>query len=712
MLTLEPVAWPVSRLGELLGLLARRTGLSPDAVPTPAPVDALVGGDDETLGRWVETAVRHLDLEAEPVDVPFIDLDHFLRHASPAILRLPGHDEVKLLALAGTTRRAVLVLGPDLSLHRLPLAALSDALRQRVAAPTAAAIDELLEDRGVPRQRRNAVRAAMVREWLGTSRDSRGWALQVRAGAPFARHLRRARLGRHLGVLATAYVAADLLWVLSWWVIGRGALDGRLDPGWLVAWALLLLTIIPCRLLATWSEGVLAIGVGGLLKQRLIEGALRTEPDEIRHEGVGHLLGCVLESENVESLALSSGFLGVFAMVDLALAATVLAVGAGGPTHVLLLVAWVGFTAAIGWRYYRKRRAWSTARVDMTHALVERMVGHRTRLVQEVRSDWHESEDQALERYLKTSWRMDQAAAILDGLIPRGWLLLGLGSLGYTVVSAQASPAALAISVGGILLAYGGLEKLATGLLHVTGAAIAWEQIGPLFHAAARPETLGSPLLALAPPADRASNGDGRPLLEAQELVFRYADRSEPVLRGCSLRIDAGDRFLLLGASGAGKSTLVSLLTGLRRPQSGLLLLGGLDWQTLGADGWRRRVAAAPQFHENHVLAETLAFNLLMGRRWPPYREDLEEAETLCRELGLSELLERMPAGLFQIVGETGWQLSHGERSRLFIARALLQGADVVILDEGFAEIDPETLRQCLWCVRGHARSLLVIAHP
>jgi len=74
------------------------------------------------------------------------------------------------------------------------------------------------------------------------------------------------------------------------------------------------------------------------------------------------------------------------------------------------------------------------------------------------------------------------------------------------------------------------------------------------------------------------------------------------------------------------------------------------------------------QFHENHVFTGTFAFNLLMGRAWLPRQEDLIEAEALCRELGLSELLDRMPAGLMQMVGETGWRLSHGERSRLFLA--------------------------------------------
>jgi ATP-binding cassette subfamily B protein len=206
---------------------------------------------------------------------------------------------------------------------------------------------------------------------------------------------------------------------------------------------------------------------------------------------------------------------------------------------------------------------------------------------------------------------------------------------------------------------------------------------------------------------------DGTPtLLEAHELNFRYPDRSRPVPQRCNLRLRAGDRLLLEGPSGGGKSTQAALLGGLGVPQSGLLLLRGLDRQTLGTEGWRRRVVAAPQFHENHVLTATFAFNLLMGRRWPPQPEDVEAAEQLCHDLGLDDLLARMPARLWQLVGDTGWQLSHGERSRLYMARALLQEADLVILDESFAALDPETLQRCLSCVLKRAATVLVIAHP
>ena len=143
----------------------------------------------------------------------------------------------------------------------------------------------------------------------------------------------------------------------------------------------------------------------------------------------------------------------------------------------------------------------------------------------------------------------------------------------------------------------------------------------------------------------------------------------------------------------------------------GLLLAGGIDFATVGAQGWRGLVATAPQYHENHMLSGPLLFNLLMARSWPT-AEDAREAWAVCEELGLRPLIERMPAGLQEIVGETGWQLSQGERSRVFLARAILQGAQLVILDESFAALDPETLDLSLQCVLRRAPSLLVIAHP
>jgi ABC-type transport system involved in cytochrome bd biosynthesis fused ATPase/permease subunit len=122
-------------------------------------------------------------------------------------------------------------------------------------------------------------------------------------------------------------------------------------------------------------------------------------------------------------------------------------------------------------------------------------------------------------------------------------------------------------------------------------------------------------------------------------------------------------------------------------------------------------VVYAPQFHENYVLGSTFLFNLLLGQTWPPRREDVTSAEAICVELGLGDLLDRMPAGMQQTIGEIGWQLSHGERSRLYLARTLLQGAEITVLDESFASLDPETMKLALQCVWRHASTVIVLAH-
>jgi ATP-binding cassette subfamily B protein len=280
----------------------------------------------------------------------------------------------------------------------------------------------------------------------------------------------------------------------------------------------------------------------------------------------------------------------------------------------------------------------------LTHDLVERMVGHRTRLAQEPRDHWHDGEDQALDHYHEVSASMDRRAALLTALAPRGWLIVGILALTPAFVSGSGSTAALAVGIGGTLLAFRALQRLVEGLRSLVGAGVAWKQVAPLFRAAARPQLNGTP--SPAP--------DGRTVIEAHELVFRYRDRGEPVLRGCNLNIGAGDKLVLEGPSGGGKSTLAALIAGLRQPESGLLLASGLDRHTLGSSGWRRVVAFAPQFHENHVLTGTFAFNLLLGRQRLLTPQDFEEAETVCGELGLGELLKRMPAGLLQLVGETG----------------------------------------------------------
>jgi ATP-binding cassette subfamily B protein len=550
----------------------------------------------------------------------------------------------------------------------------------------------------------------MVRQQLGSVRIDAGWLIRPAPHTSFLRHIVQAGSIGHIAILLGAHAAQFGLFLLSWWVIGSATLGGRLSRAVLGAWALLMLALIPIRLIEAWAQGRLAIGVGGLLKQRLLHGAFQIEPERVRSRGAGQLLGAVMESEAVANLALGGALTGVTVVVELFIAAFVLAVGPGGGLRVALYALWLLLTAFWAARYLRSRSRWTVARVAMTNDLIERMVGHRTRLAQEVPEHWHDGEDEALQGYYATSHQVDRRALVMQAFVGRGWTVVGL--LGATpLILGHASPGVTAAALGGIILASTALAKTMAGINQIADALIAWRQIAPLYAAAGNRAASGSTSLAM-PPATNAAHPADHPLLEAFDLAFRYRPAGKPIVDNCRLQINGRDRVLLEGPSGGGKSTLAALLVGLKSPESGLLLLKGLDRQSWGADAWRRQVVVAPQFHENHVLTGTFAFNLLMGVAWPATPADMARAAEICRELGLDEVLARMPAGLHQMLGESGWQLSHGERSRLYIARALLQNPDLIILDESFAALDPHTLHRCLQAVDRRAKALLVIAHP
>lgn len=708
MSALAELAWPIERLSEGLELCARRAGLAPRA-GTGAGVAHEHGLD----ARAFEATAEALGLELEPVDVPLKEVEAFLRTAAPLVVRLPGGTEhaVSYLFLVGGGRTRVRVLAPDGSEARVALAELVAQFSSGLRAGALRHVDELLARTGILGRRARRAREALLGETLERFRLGGCWLVRQPPGQSFLRTLRLLGLPRRFALVIAAHAVVYALWLAAWVAIGRGALAGRVEPGWLAAFALLLLSAIPFRALERWTSGALSIDVGARLKRRLFAGALRLEPDEVRHLGAGQLLGRVLESEAVEALALAGGFLVVGAAIELGFGAWVLAQAPSGALLVGLLVVWIAATLAVCWRTHAALRAFTRERVELTDDLVERMVGHRTRLAQEAPERWHEGEDERLERYLESSRRLDRWLIALHGAIPAAWLGLGVAGLVPAFLAAGAAPAGMAIGVGGVLLAQGAFAKLVRGAFQLAGLLVAWETVGPLFRAAARANPA-----APAEPAHRrpsaTSNAPGEPAMTGAELGFRHAGRERAVLDAARFVLERGARVLVEGPSGSGKSTLVSLLTGLRTPQSGSLALGGLDRSALGAGGWLRRVSAAPQLHENHVFSGTLAFNLLFGRDWPASERDLAEAAELCRELGLGPLLARMPSGLQQTVGETGWQLSHGEKSRLFLARALLHGGDVLVLDECFATLDPETLRLAMDTVQRRARTLVCVAHP
>ena len=693
MTDLSRLAWPFSRAGDAIRALGRRGGLRVAAANLADPPPGIAEG------AWIEAAAQLMDLEAEWVQTAYGDFEATIAQGRLLLLKT---DHGWLALLSG--RRA---LAPDLRLYRVRAADVRKAVCRAMEDPALEKIDCFLAGTAVDPSRRERARQALLRAELA-AQSVTGLRLRAPADGPLIESIRQAGVGRRIAALAAAHGAYLLLWLTAWWVIGVAVLQGHLDRGWLLAWGLLLLTLAPLRVAALWQQGLIALRVGAVLKQRLLVGSLRLDPEAVLAEGAGRLLGRVLEADAVESLALTGGFTGIVAIGEL-LAALAVLVACGSSWLALALLSWLALAGCLGWNYFHRARSWTDVRLAMTGALVERMVGHRTRLAQESPANWHEGEDRELDGYLDSSQGRDRAEALLATLMPQGWMLLGVALLAPVFLSDSAGPGALAAALGGVLLAYRAFRRLAAAFWQMVDAGIAWEQVRPLMSAASAPRLLGSPEFSAAPQALAGA------VLDVQDVFYRYPLRESPVLNHCSLRVAPGDRILLNGPSGGGKSTLVSVLAGIRVPQAGVMLAGGLDRPSVGERGWRRRIVAAPQFHQNHVITGPLLFNLLMGRPAPQAPADAEraarEAVDVCREMGLGNLLDRMPGGVMQLVGETGWQLSQGERSRIFMARALLQGADLVVLDESFGALDPETMRMTLDCVLKRARSVLVVAH-
>lgn len=721
--------WPIERIGDALTALAQLRGFGEGASvlavdPPPSITGSELDGDSrelDALGAWLEHRSAMLGFEVEPTHVELGELERALPRLGPALVLIrdsadPGASCVVALARGARSGR-LRVLGPDLAIHTLASGRLARALGEVRLAPHRAECDALLEAAEISGRRRARAREALLARRLATTPIAGIWQLRLPPSTSLAAQLREDGAGRSLAISISTHVAHYLLLLASWWVIGRGILSGRDDLGWLLAWALLLLSIIPLRTAQRWHTGLTALRVGAVIKRRLLAGALGLAPDATRTAGIGRLLALVLESSAVEALAISTGFASLSAILDLSLAGWVLTQGA--PWLGLVMLAWLLLTGVIGWRYAVRRVGWARQRLSMTHALVERMVGHTTRLAQEPPERWHAGEDAATAAYLRSSREMDRLAVGLRVVGTRGWMAIAALGLWPVLVDGTPGATALAIAFGGVLLAQAAFGRLIGGLVDLADLLIAWREVRSLAASTPRSASLPSRFVRPREPKGesdqvevQAASLAPQPVIEARELGYRYPARERPALRACDLRIEAGERILLEGPSGGGKSTLAALLSGLREPDGGLLLLDGLDRPTHGELGWRARVAAAPQFHHNHVLTNTFAFNLLMGRRWPPRRRDFLLAQAICEELGLGPLIERMPGGMLQNIGESGWQLSHGERSRLYLARALLQGAELVILDESLAALDPDNQGRALECAFARAPTLLVIAHP
>jgi subfamily B ATP-binding cassette protein MsbA len=194
--------------------------------------------------------------------------------------------------------------------------------------------------------------------------------------------------------------------------------------------------------------------------------------------------------------------------------------------------------------------------------------------------------------------------------------------------------------------------------------------------------------------------------IEFKNVSFAYDD-GEEVLKGISLRMEAGKRTALVGPSGGGKSTILNLIPRFYDVKSGEILVDGQNVCDVTLPSLRQEIALVSQ--DVFLFDDTIKANILYGR---PSATD-EEVMAAAKSAAVHDFIATLPNGYETRVGNDGVRLSGGQKQRISVARAMLKDAPILLLDEATSALDTESERKIQIALKHlmQGRTSLVIAH-
>jgi ATP-binding cassette, subfamily C, bacterial CydC len=514
----------------------------------------------------------------------------------------------------------------------------------------------------------------------------------------------RSHLAVAIGGGILQYGGAVLAGGAGGWLAGAAA-AGR-TAGHLTTGSVVLILAVVAATLGSWANiqyaHAFAFRHQATTRLRLFDGLERSAPKHIQGRRSGDLAATVMgDVETLETffahLAPPSAAQAVVTVVSLAALAAIhplfALVALFGIAAVLGLPLWLGHRSAAGGRRLRAELgALEADVVDGVGGLRElvlfgRVADFRQRLTD--RTDRYRAEQLALGRILgfQTAATDLALAATRVAALLTAAVLVGHHRLGIAWAVAAIG---LTFTVTAVVTEVGGPAGL----------------LAPLRAAARRVADVIAQPAQITDTAVSTPTPPSPPALRFDRVTFGYTP-GRPVLRDVTFDVPAGRTVAVVGRSGAGKSTCANLLLRFWDPDTGVIGLGGTDLRDYPTARLRELITVVPQ--EIYLFTGTIADNLRLGRPDATHTELV----TAATAANAHEFILDLPDGYDTQVGERGAFLSGGQRQRLAIARALVTGAPVLIMDEAAANLDSENeqaIQAALHTARrGH--TTVVIAH-